>query len=72
MLQTYTVDKQVPDSAATATALFCGIKANFKTVGVDSSVKYENCLTGTNKKAWVKSVINWAQEAGKDTGINLR
>ena len=35
-LQTYTVDAQVTDSAAAATALFSGVKTNYKLVGFDS------------------------------------
>ena len=34
--QTYTVDAQVTDSAAAATALFSGVKTNYKLVGFDS------------------------------------
>ena len=36
MLQTYAVDAQVTDSAAAATALFSGVKTNYKLVGFDS------------------------------------
>jgi alkaline phosphatase len=62
------VDKQVSDSASTATALFCGAKANFKTVGVDSNVKLKDCEASLNETFHLKSIIKWAQDSGKRTG----
>nr|XP_053635487.1 alkaline phosphatase-like [Cherax quadricarinatus] len=67
--QTYNVDKQVPDSAATATAFLCGVKGNFYTLGVDQSVTKGNCSASKNPAFRVTSILHWAQEAGKDTGI---
>lgn len=66
-MQTYNVDKQVSDSASTATAYLTGVKANYKTLGVDGTVTYKDCttITDTNK---VHSIVKWAQEAGKRTG----
>ena len=37
--QTYNVNRQVPDSAGTATAYLTGVKANYATIGVDQSVR---------------------------------
>lgn len=38
-VQTYNADYQVPDSAGTATAYLCGVKANMGTLGVDERVQ---------------------------------
>ncbi|KAI5750422.1 hypothetical protein M8J76_015492 [Diaphorina citri] len=66
---TYCVDKQVPDSASTATALFCGVKSNMHTAGVDARVKTEDCEASLSSESKVDSVIEWAQRAGKHTGF---
>ncbi|KAG8240334.1 hypothetical protein J437_LFUL000809 [Ladona fulva] len=74
MLKTYAVDKQVPDSACTATALFCGAKTNYETVGVDESVLLGDCDTSLNQTTHLSSIMKWALDAGKDTGFvtNMR
>lgn len=59
----------VPDSCSTATALFCGIKANHKTAGVDPTVEMNDCEASLKKEAQVESFISWAQSAGKATGL---
>lgn len=41
--QTYNADLQVPDSAGTATAYQCGVKANYGTLGIDQRVPRYNC-----------------------------
>lgn len=66
--KTYNVNKQVADSASTATAYLTGVKTNYKTVGVDGSVTYNDCQTmfDANK---VYSIVKWAQDAGKRTGV---
>ncbi|XP_042222069.1 alkaline phosphatase-like [Homarus americanus] len=69
LLKTYNVDKQVPDSAATATAYLCGIKTNYYTLGVDPMVTLGDCAAGRNPLYHTPSILQWAQEAGKDTGI---
>lgn len=38
LLQTYCVDTQVADSACSATAYLCGVKANMGTMGVSAKV----------------------------------
>ncbi|OXA45828.1 Intestinal-type alkaline phosphatase [Folsomia candida] len=67
-LQTYNVDRQVPDSAATATALFSGVKANYYTMGLDGTAQFNVCRTDVEAKAKVSSIIDWAIAAGKSTG----
>ena len=69
-MKTYCVDAQTPDSASTATALFSGVKTDINTLGFDNSIVYKNAdLEQTAYK--VKTILTWAQEAGKDTGIIL-
>ncbi|XP_068235928.1 alkaline phosphatase-like [Palaemon carinicauda] len=69
LLKTYNVDKQVPDSAATATAYLCGVKTRYYTLGVDSSVTLGDCAASKNPATHTPSILQWAQEAGKDTGF---
>ncbi|XP_014599695.1 PREDICTED: alkaline phosphatase-like isoform X1 [Polistes canadensis] len=65
--RTYNMDAQVGESSACATALLCGVKANYETVGLDSSARFENCYSSFD--AHVPSLINWAQGQGKSTGL---
>lgn len=67
--QTYCIDKQVADSACSATAYLCGIKANYGTIGVNGAVPNNNCTSSNNRKTHVESIAAWAQQAGKGTGI---
>lgn len=68
-LKTYCFDKQVPDSTATATAMFGGVKANYHTSGVDSNVRESDCAASLNPNHHVSSIIQWAQEVGMSTGF---
>nr|XP_009680522.1 PREDICTED: intestinal-type alkaline phosphatase-like [Struthio camelus australis] len=43
--KTYSVDRQVPDSASTATAYLCGVKANYQTAGLSAAARYSQCNT---------------------------
>ncbi|XP_034192120.2 alkaline phosphatase [Osmia lignaria lignaria] len=69
ILKTYNVNKQVPDSASTATALFSGVKTNYEVVGLDGNVPLGDCNTSLNTDYHVDSIVSWAQAAGKDTGF---
>ncbi|XP_071534051.1 alkaline phosphatase-like [Panulirus ornatus] len=66
--KTYNVDKQVSDSASTATAYLTGVKTKYKTIGVDGSVVYKDCAS-VNDENKIYSIVKWAQEAGKRTGV---
>eukprot|EP00099_Drosophila_melanogaster_P017134 NP_573047.1 uncharacterized protein Dmel_CG8105 [Drosophila melanogaster] len=55
--KTYCIDEQTPDSACTATAYFGGVKTHSGTVG----------QSGSGER--VDSVLQWAQRAGKATGV---
>ncbi|XP_045602749.1 alkaline phosphatase isoform X2 [Procambarus clarkii] len=69
LLKTYNVDKQVPDSAATATAFLAGVKANYYTLGVNGKVKRGNCEASLKAENRVDSILKWAQDADKSTGV---
>ncbi|XP_066907979.1 alkaline phosphatase [Halyomorpha halys] len=68
-IKTYAANKQVPDSANTATALYTGVKVNKGTLGVDSAVQLEDCQGALLEKNHLTTVATHAQEAGKSTGI---
>uniref|UniRef100_A0A1I8JMY6 alkaline phosphatase n=1 Tax=Macrostomum lignano TaxID=282301 RepID=A0A1I8JMY6_9PLAT len=55
--KTYNTDMQTPDSAGTATAFLCGVKAKSGTMGVNE------------QSANVMSFLNEAQQLGKSVGI---
>lgn len=60
---------QVPDSAGTATAMFTGVKSNYYMLGLDSNAKFNDCDIARNEKSRLDSIVKWAQEAGKHTGV---
>ncbi|NXX41778.1 PPBT protein, partial [Tricholaema leucomelas] len=67
LAKTYNTNAQVPDSAGTATAYLCGVKANEGTVGVSAGVTRDRCNTTTGQE--VTSILRWAKDAGKAVGI---
>ncbi|MBZ3874312.1 Intestinal-type alkaline phosphatase 1 [Sciurus carolinensis] len=64
---TYSVDRQVPDSASTATAYLCGVKANYKTIGLSAAARFDQCNTTRGNE--VISVMYRAKKAGKSVGV---
>lgn len=60
--QTYSVDKQVADSASTATAYHCGVKANAKTVGLNANAVAYECNTTFGNEVY--SVLRRAKAQG--------
>jgi len=68
IIQTYTTNERVPDSASTATALFGGVKTNYEVIGVDANVQLGDCEASLNANYHVDSFITWAQAVGKATG----
>lgn len=68
--QTYSVDRQVPDSASTGTAYLCGVKANAKTLGVSAAAQHGKC--GTTFGNEVDSVLHRARRAGKSGLVHVR
>ncbi|XP_045139369.1 alkaline phosphatase-like [Portunus trituberculatus] len=69
LLKTYNLDRQVPDSAATATAFLSGVKGNYMTVGVNGNVKSRDCAASLKEENQVSTILKWAQDAGKETGV---
>ncbi|XP_061582920.1 alkaline phosphatase, tissue-nonspecific isozyme [Cololabis saira] len=65
--KTYNTNAQVPDSAGTATAYLCGVKANEGTVGVNAAAIRSQCNTTQGNE--VTSILRWAKDAGKSVGI---
>ncbi|XP_004701896.1 intestinal-type alkaline phosphatase-like [Echinops telfairi] len=65
--KTYNVDRQVPDSAGTATAYLCGVKGNYKTIGLSAAARFEECNTTYGNE--VESVLSRAKKAGKSVGV---
>uniref|UniRef100_A0A8C0BDY3 Alkaline phosphatase n=1 Tax=Buteo japonicus TaxID=224669 RepID=A0A8C0BDY3_9AVES len=67
LAKTYTIDRQVPDSAGTGTAYLCGVKANAKTLGLSGVAVYGKCRTAFGNE--VDSILHRAKLAGKSVGI---
>ncbi len=65
--KTYSHDYQVPDSAATATAMVAGVKTNSQTLGITQKAAYANCPSilgnGTD------TLFEIAERAGLATGL---
>ena len=66
--KTYCIDRQTPDSASTASAIFSGVKTKYKTLGYDDSIIYKNASSQLTARK-VETILKWAQDAKKDTGI---
>ncbi|XP_071805867.1 alkaline phosphatase, tissue-nonspecific isozyme-like [Asterias amurensis] len=65
--KTYNTDRQVPDSAGTATAYLSGVKTKTAVIGLDDSAIKGDCKSSLN--ANVESVMISAQKSGKATGF---
>lgn len=65
-IQTDTANTQISESAAAATALFCGVKTNFENLGVDVSAGKNVC---SNIKSHTQSIMSWAQKQNLKTGL---
>ncbi|KAL7849415.1 hypothetical protein SRHO_G00210380 [Serrasalmus rhombeus] len=63
LAKVYSVDFQIPDSAATATAYLCGVKTNLNMVGLSAAA--QNGVCRTQKGNEVTSILKWAKDAGK-------
>jgi alkaline phosphatase len=67
--KTYCVDKQVSDSACTATAYLSGVKTNDATIGVNARALRSNCQDGNDDSKKTESIASWALKADKDAGF---
>uniref|UniRef100_F7G4Y2 Alkaline phosphatase n=1 Tax=Monodelphis domestica TaxID=13616 RepID=F7G4Y2_MONDO len=65
--KTYNVDRQVPDSAGTATAYLCGVKGNYKTIGLSAAARVDQCNSTFGNEVY--SVLQRAKKAGKSVGV---
>ncbi|XP_054910784.1 intestinal-type alkaline phosphatase [Poeciliopsis prolifica] len=65
--KTYNVDQQMPDSAGTATAYLCGVKANYGTLGVSAATPLGDCKASFGNE--VTSILHRAKKEGKSVGI---
>jgi alkaline phosphatase len=68
----YGSDRQVPESAQTATAILGGVKTNFNVVGLRDTVGASDCnaQSSQGKAAEVHSIIRHAIDRGTDTEID--
>lgn len=66
--KTYCVNRQVPDSACTATAYLSGVKTNYGMINVGPEVPRYNCEYNRTKTEFL-GLLKWAQEAGMATGL---
>lgn len=67
--KTYCVNYQVPDSACTATAILSGVKNNFNVISMTGDVAVRNCSAQKDESNNIDSILKYAQDAGKATGI---
>ncbi|XP_017863335.1 PREDICTED: membrane-bound alkaline phosphatase [Drosophila arizonae] len=67
--KTYCADKQVSDSAATASAYLSGIKANYLTIGVSADVKVNDCEAAKSPSNRLSSIATWAMRGRKSAGL---
>ncbi|XP_060591030.1 alkaline phosphatase-like [Ruditapes philippinarum] len=65
--KTYCQDRQVTDSASSATAYLCGVKTNIGTIGVDAGARRGNCAS--QKGSELTSILDWSMAAGKSVGF---
>ncbi|GFR12289.1 hypothetical protein TNCT_686411 [Trichonephila clavata] len=63
LAKTYNTDSQVGDSGACATALLCGVKGRFETVGLDDKGVYNRCESSFESKVFC--LADWAQTDGE-------
>ena len=64
----YILDALVPDSAATAFAMFSGVKTKYYTFGYDSEIQ-RGSVSSMLATPPVSTVLEWAQEEGMATGL---
>ncbi|XP_022213731.1 alkaline phosphatase [Drosophila obscura] len=67
--KTYCANKQVADSACTASAYLSGIKANFLTIGVTPDVQLNDCAGARLPQNRLSSIAAWALKGRKSAGL---
>ncbi|XP_014362963.2 membrane-bound alkaline phosphatase [Papilio machaon] len=68
LAKTYCVDAQVADSACSATAYLCGVKANLGTLGLTGAAPRGACAAAPPAHR-LHSIAAWALSDGRDAGI---
>lgn len=68
LIATDTITSQISESAAAATALFCGVKTNLENLGVDATAKSGRDAC-SNIDSHAQSIISWAQQQNLKTGL---
>lgn len=69
LAKTYCINYQIPDSSCTATAILTGVKNNYGTISVTGDVNLRNCTAQRDNSTRVDSILKFAQDAGKSTGV---
>ncbi|VVD00215.1 unnamed protein product, partial [Leptidea sinapis] len=69
MIKTYCVNAQIADSACSATAYLCGVKANQGTLGLSAAVPRWNCSASLDASTHADSIAAWALADGRDAGL---
>lgn len=69
LFQTYCVNKQVADSACTATAYLSGVKATYQTIGLSAAVAWNDCPGSVAPGNRTKSIAEWSMAEGKWVGV---
>ena len=73
MLQTFDTDYQTPDSASTASAMFCGpsnyVKTKYHTMGYDSHISEFDPQSGSND---TNKVTSFFYDLGSGSGQRHR
>nr|XP_045597366.1 alkaline phosphatase, tissue-nonspecific isozyme-like [Procambarus clarkii] len=69
LIKTYSADKVVTDSAASATAYLSGVKTNQEIIGVDANVLLGDCDAMNVQDFHTRSILEDFQDAGRSTGI---
>uniref|UniRef100_A0A131YZB2 Alkaline phosphatase n=1 Tax=Rhipicephalus appendiculatus TaxID=34631 RepID=A0A131YZB2_RHIAP len=67
LVKTYAVDRQVTDSAASATALFCGAKTKMAMLALSARANTSECDSAAGNE--LHSFIKKAQDRGMSTGL---
>lgn len=67
LVKTYAVDRQVVDSAASATAIFTGVKTNYFLLGLSPKAQLANCDSAAGNHVF--SFMQRAQDKGLSTGF---
>ncbi|XP_052890224.1 alkaline phosphatase-like [Anopheles moucheti] len=68
LTKTYCVNRQVADSACTATSYLSGVKINYAMLNVAASVRRTTCEYDHEATEFT-GLMHWAQQAGKRTGV---